>query len=193
MGNHDIDMTFTDNEKNMYNFIEKIYNVLYKNKNYALVHTDEDVYMQKIMEYYYDSIIPIDEIIDSESIITFDLSPVFTRGLSSDLCKIILEMVFIDKIFLNINNYTAEFVNTNSNELFEIDDIVLTLIDEGLVSGVDIGFFSDREKIKEMIKAVIADTLSIVRDTTESKELIFIGWLHPNRLALIKYTSKEAK
>ena len=184
MGNHDISNSFTDEEMNTYKFVEHVKEKLYDNREIKLTYIDEDVYMQKILEYFYDGIRPSGECLKVDNLLTVDLTPIFSNFIFSvDLAKVILELYYTEKMFMVSNDilYTMD----NINQYFDVSEIYDELIDNGVISGSDIALFTSR--------FIIATTTLMKDNDVVDAELLFLGWLYPNRIIFLKYTTVMEK
>ena len=189
MGNHDIANSFTPEEMDTYKFVEHVKEKLYDNREIKLTYIDEDVYMQKILEYFYDGIRPSGEYLKVDNLITIDLTPIFSNFIFSiDLAKVILELYYTEKMFMVSNDivYTMDTIN----KYFDVSDIYEELIDNGVVTGSDIALFTSKDKGIEMISRFIIATTTLMKDNdVVNSELLFLGWLYPNRIIFLKYTT----
>lgn len=193
MGNHDIANQFTTEELDMYNFVEVVKNKLYDNKDIKLTYIDEDVYMQRILEYFYDGIRPSGESLKIDSLLTVDLTPIFSNFIFSiDLAKIILELFYTEKMFMVSNDIT--YTMDNINKYFDASELYDEMIDNGLISGEDIALFTSKDKGIEMINKFIIATTTLMKDNDVlDVELLFLGWLYPNRIIFLKYITVTEK
>ena len=193
MGNHDISNSFTDEEMNTYKFVEHVKEKLYDNREIKLTYIDEDVYMQKILEYFYDGIRPSGECLKVDNLLTVDLTPIFSNFIFSiDLAKVILELYYTEKMFMVSNDilYTMD----NINQYFDVSEIYDELIDNGVISGSDIALFTSKDKGIEMVSRFIIATTTLMKDNdVVDAELLFLGWLYPNRIIFLKYTTVMEK
>ena len=85
MDNRDISINFSDEEKDLYKFVETVKEKLYDNREIKLTYIDEDVYMQKILEYFYDGIRPSGECLKVDNLLTVDLTPIFSNFIFLEL------------------------------------------------------------------------------------------------------------
>lgn len=193
MVTHDIANTFSREELDMYNFVEVVKNKLYDNREIKLTYIDEDVYMQKILEYFYDGIRPSGETLKVSNLLTIDLTPLFSNFIFSiDLSKILLELYYTEKMFMtsNDNIYTLD----NIINYFDASEMYDELIDNGLISGTDIALFTSKNKGVEMINRFIIASTTLMKDNdVVDVELLFLGWLYPNRIIFLKYNTITEK
>lgn len=193
MGNHDIANNFTDEEVNMYKFVETVKDKLYDNKGIKLTYIDEDVYMQRILEYFYDGVRPSGNLLIVKNLLTVDLTTIFSNFIfSADLAKIILELYYTEKMFMVGTDivYTMD----NIKQYFDAGEIYEELVENGLVSGTDIALFTSKEKGIDMINRFIIATTTLMKDNDiVDIEILFLGWLYPNRVTFLKYTTVMEK
>lgn len=193
MDSHDIANTFTPEEIKMYEFVEIVKQKLYDNREIKLTYIDEDVYMQKILEYFYDGIRPSGESLKVDNLLTIDLTPIFSNFIfSTDLAKVILELYYTEKMFMVSNDvvYTMDTIN----QYLDISEIYDELIDNGVISGSDIALFTSKDKGIEMISRFIIATTTLMKDNDViNSELLFLGWLYPNRIIFLKYNTVMEK
>jgi hypothetical protein len=193
MGNHDISSSFTESEMILYKFLETVKEKLYDNREIKLTYIDEDVYMQKILEYFYDGVQPNAESITVDNLVTIDLTPVFSNFIFSiDLAKVILELLYSEKMFM-VNN-PVEYTMDNLSTYIDVTEIYDELIDNGVVSGTDIALFTSKNKGIEMISRFIVATTTLMKDNgVFDTELLFLGWLYPSRIIFLKYKTVMEK
>lgn len=193
MDNRDISINFSDEEKDLYKFVETVKEKLYDNREIKLTYIDEDVYMQKILEYFYDGIRPSGESLRVDNLLTVDLTPIFSNFIfSMDLAKVILELYYTEKMFMVSNDivYTMDTIN----QYFDASEIYDELIDRGIVTGTDIALFTSKDKGTDMISRFIIATTTLMKDNDiVDVELLFLGWLYPNRIIFLKYTTVMEK
>lgn len=193
MDNRDISINFSDEEKDLYKFVETVKEKLYDNREIKLTYIDEDVYMQKILEYFYDGIRPSGESLRVDNLLTVDLTPIFSNFIfSMDLAKVILELYYTEKMFMVSNDvvYTMDTIN----QYFDVSEIYDELIDRGIVTGTDIALFTSKDKGTDMISRFIIATTTLMKDNDiVDVELLFLGWLYPNRIIFLKYTTVMEK
>lgn len=193
MDNRDISINFSDEEKDLYKFVETVKEKLYDNREIKLTYIDEDVYMQKILEYFYDGIRPSGESLRVDNLLTVDLTPIFSNFIfSMDLAKVILELYYTEKMFMVSNDvvYTIDTIN----QYFDVSEIYDELIDRGIVTGTDIALFTSKDKGTDMISRFIIATTTLMKDNDiVDVELLFLGWLYPNRIIFLKYTTVMEK
>ena len=193
METYDIYSSFTQDEVNTYRFIETVKEKLYDNREIKLTYIDEDVYMQKILEYFYDGVRPSGEYLKVDNLLTVDLTPIFSNFIFSiELAKVLLELYYTEKMFMVSTDivYTMDTIN----QYFDISEMYDELIDNGLVSGSDIALFTSKDKGVEMISRFIIATTTLMKDNdVVDAELLFLGWLYPNRIIFLKYTTVMEK
>lgn len=180
----DIANCFSANEADLYKTLEVLKKNLYDNKRLGFVYVNEDEYYSKLIEHFYDSTIPIGETINLETMEFIDYTEVFNL-MSMDLCKLILEMFYTEELFMN-RNY-LDLTRDNIEEYCDVKGMYNTIIDCGLLEGNDTAYMLNERIGTENIINVILTTIRLVVNSTDNRNLIFMGWVNPTLVSFIKF------
>ena len=182
---YDIEKTFNLREQKVFDVLQVIHNKLQTDDRIELVYVDDDVYMHKLIEYFYDNIDSF-ELVNEKNIYELNISMVLTDFIySEDLAKSILEKVFTENLFMRINELDLDLSN-----IIDLKTLYSELIDSGIVKGNDIIKFISEEVACSNLLTFISEVINILRESRLPNEnLIFLGWLKFGRILFLKYNT----
>ncbi len=184
----DIADSFTRADKTAYELIEYINKLITKENSKGFKYADTDMYIQKIIEYFYD--VEFGNIVSKEAIYLIDINPAISVStLSSDLAMILFEKAHTENFFL----ISPSTMNTSNIDSFLEANIILEeMIDAGLIPAIDVVNFIDRDTSIALITKYILTTNTLIVDNNLPKDnILFLGWKSDGIAIFLNFNSKE--